>query len=387
MPASAQKKKPVVAEEPDVLKPLVRFRNGVARALQVTNQYDFDLVIGHDVPALEALTWLQRRFGFAAWLDCVETPQLRERSGDGYRVRPDAEIDYAQNYVDERIRGLDGMITVGPTIAAFLRQDYELPIAVVRNFRNLADHPDNHWIRLERSAQKRDRILVANPTVFKPSYEPEVPLEMLAALPEEFEMIHFGNIDARYGTRAHSGAQRLGLESRTEFFGRVPYSMYPAFLGVCDIGLSWLPRTHANLQMAFPNRLSDFLAAGLPFVSSSTPDVASFVEEHGIGVVAESDDAAGLAAAARALVADLPRYRDAVNRVREEFTWEREMETLLAALPPLQRVLVLTQKPPDYQARTEKMARSLAARGVEVLYVSSRYKEIDAPGVKSLAAV
>lgn len=370
------------------MKPFVRFRNAVVRALQVKNVFEADLVIGHDIATLEALHWMKYRRGLRVWLDCVETPKLLERSGDGYRVREAEEVGDAQRYIDERFEALDGVITVGPSIADFLRTTYTVPeVAVVRNFRVTDEIPVNDWIELRRSPRKADKTIIANPTVFKPTYEPEIPLRALALLPEHFEMVHFGDIDSRYGTRAHDGVQRLGLGDRVEFLGRVPYSMYPRFLGVCDIGLSWLPMTHANLQMAFPNRLADFLAAGLPMASSSTPDVATFVREYDLGVVSASDDEHGLANGILDVSERLAEYKAAVQRARDVHNWNSEMDALVRVVGVPQRVVLITQKAPDYQTRTEKMARYFAGLGAKVYYVSARYKEIDSPNIECLCAV
>ena len=79
-----------------------------------------------------------------------------------------------------------------------------------------------------------------------------------------------------------------------------------------------------------PNKLFEYLHAGLPMVFSESPTMAEFVRTHGLGEVAPVDDARAWAAAIERVLA-APRYRDGAEweALRLEWSWETQAEILI----------------------------------------------------------
>ncbi|NUQ21724.1 MAG: glycosyltransferase, partial [Gemmatimonadaceae bacterium] len=84
-----------------------------------------------------------------------------------------------------------------------------------------------------------------------------------------------------------------------------------------------------------PNKLFDYMAAGLPVVTSSAIPAARIVRETGAGEVFTARDASSLAGAIerlRAPEARTTRGEAGRRAVRERYNWERDSATLLAAV-------------------------------------------------------
>jgi glycosyltransferase involved in cell wall biosynthesis len=83
-----------------------------------------------------------------------------------------------------------------------------------------------------------------------------------------------------------------------------------------------------NYRVSAPTKVYEYLARGVPVVTTPLPLPARLVTEHEVGVVVPFGDAAAAAAAVGALAAD-PRRRETLGRrahelARERFDWGRE---------------------------------------------------------------
>jgi glycosyltransferase involved in cell wall biosynthesis len=82
--------------------------------------------------------------------------------------------------------------------------------------------------------------------------------------------------------------------------------------------------------LTLPNKLYEYVAAGLPVLSSEVPVLAGEVRRHGLGLIADPADPAALATALRAMLdpAAQARFREAATRLAAETVWEREQLAL-----------------------------------------------------------
>ncbi len=125
-------------------------------------------------------------------------------------------------------------------------------------------------------------------------------------------------------------AGELGVSGRVHVVEKVaPESVVP-FVAEADVGLIPFNRTPGQ-EMALPNKLFEYLHAGLPMVVSDASAIAEFVRTHGLGEVADVNDPTAWADGITRML-DAPRYRDRASEweaLRREWSWERQEETLL----------------------------------------------------------
>lgn len=95
------------------------------------------------------------------------------------------------------------------------------------------------------------------------------------------------------------------------FLDPVPKNDLPRLLAACDIGIHAVsPLPVFRLGMS-PNKLFDYLAAGLPIVSNAGSPVATLVGRDSVGFVGESNEIAqGIRAVAQASSLDLQRWTE-----------------------------------------------------------------------------
>lgn len=110
-------------------------------------------------------------------------------------------------------------------------------------------------------------------------------------------------------------------------------------------GLSLL-HDEPNYRHSRPTKVIEYMAHGVPVVTTPTPPARALVEGSGCGVVVPFEDPAAAAEAVRALAADPVRVADLARRGREtalsEHDWNRDAAAFVATL----EAWVGEQRPP-----------------------------------------
>ncbi len=126
---------------------------------------------------------------------------------------------------------------------------------------------------------------------------------------------------------------REDLGARVKIVEPVPQSDVVAHAARATIGVIPYEPVGLNNTYTTPNKLFDYMAAGLPVAASRLPELIRFVEQGEIGLTFAPGDPASLAGALNEMLADPERYAQMRERAREaarRYTWERESEKLLA---------------------------------------------------------
>ena len=123
-----------------------------------------------------------------------------------------------------------------------------------------------------------------------------------------------------------------GLEDRVRIVSPAPQAEVVAYAAGATIGVIPYEPVGLNNTFTTPNKLFDYMAAGLPVAASRLPELTRFVEHGEIGLTFSPGDPASLAAALNEMLADPERYGRMRERAREagrRYTWERESRKLL----------------------------------------------------------
>jgi glycosyltransferase involved in cell wall biosynthesis len=233
----------------------------------------------------------------------------------------------------------DATIAVSDGIAARLSERYRLrrPPAVIRNLPALpppgaARAPD---LRVELGIG--DAPLVLHQGAVAAGRGCETLLGALALLPDAHLL--FLGAEGPYAERLRATAGEGGLAGRTHLLGPAPPRALLSHTAQADVGVSLLADSCENHRLALPNKLFEYVAAGLPAVVGDLPEAGRLVRAHGIGWCADPASPESVAAALRTALAqkDDPALRARLTRAAEELSWEREKLRLLALYEELGR--------------------------------------------------
>ena len=227
------------------------------------------------------------------------------------------------------VRAADEVITTSPGYAAVLARRYRIePPRLVRNVpawraeREPEARPGNAPLAVYFGALTRNRGLATA-------------LRALALVPE-LRMRFVGPEAWGYRLDLHALAAELGVADRLEILDPVPPEQAAGVLADADLGLALIEPACLSYRMTLPNKLYEYVAAGLPVLSSEVPVLAAQVRENGLGLVADSRDPVAVAAAIRAMLEPGARvtFREAVGRLAAETGWDREQEKLADVYSP-----------------------------------------------------
>ncbi len=95
-----------------------------------------------------------------------------------------------------------------------------------------------------------------------------------------------------------------------------------------DIGLSLDKATNINYQYSLPNKLFDYVYAGVPVLASPLKEIKSFIDKYKVGICIEEHDAKHIADKINYMLssADYATWKANTKIASEENSWEKEKQ-------------------------------------------------------------
>jgi glycosyltransferase involved in cell wall biosynthesis len=131
----------------------------------------------------------------------------------------------------------------------------------------------------------------------------------------------------------------VGLDGRLHFHPPVALAGLLSYTAQADVGVSLLEDTCENHRLALPNKLFEYLAAGLPVVVSDLPELSRLVGERGVGWTTDPGDPADIARALELALEDRddPALHERVRAAAAELNWPHERSRLTGLYERLQQ--------------------------------------------------
>jgi glycosyltransferase involved in cell wall biosynthesis len=143
---------------------------------------------------------------------------------------------------------------------------------------------------------------------------------------------HFAPEDLEHEVRAH--ARRLGLQDAIQITGRVPFETIGSFLRQAAVG--WIPFQPVPKYLRnIPTKLFEYMAYGVPIVSSDLPTTRPFMAKGKSGYLVPAEDPAAHAEAILHILSHPDQAasmgRQGQELVLKEYNWS-QMESRLLEL-------------------------------------------------------
>lgn len=320
----------------DFRKVLQHFLDASASLVrQASRLRNVDVVVAADAPALPAAFiiggMLKARVVF-----------------DAHEYWPEADLgsaEFEKRFWEDLERVLVPLaelrVTVSTGLANLMQQRYGVPVMVVPN------------------AELRANLLAPRPApgaarqpctfLFQGGFARGRGLELLIEawpLTDEQALLHLRGPDCDYRDRLVEIARRTGLLGRRIFFPpAVKEDELVRAAAAADVGLVPYEPQGENHRNCCPNKLSQYMAAGLPILANRTAFVSDLVQGAECGLVVDFSDRGELAAAVNRMIADPQQRKAYADKSRHvfdsRFHWEAlsrefysELERLVERTPP-----------------------------------------------------
>lgn len=229
------------------------------------------------------------------------------------------------------------VITVSDGIASRMAATLSIPTpVVVRNLPNKLASGRNAEQRHLHSAVNLDPAvpIILHLGVLCEDRGIEILISALKSVHEPAVVVLLGSGESEaYVETLRDQARKMGVEKRVYFLPPVPANQVCSFVSDADVGVSLLRNNCLNNQLALPNKLFEYLQAGVPVVVNAPSEKAELVLTYKVGETFLDGDAAGLAKALNLILADAgtrQHYKVMTQKAAAELNWQQEEERLVA---------------------------------------------------------
>jgi glycosyltransferase involved in cell wall biosynthesis len=232
------------------------------------------------------------------------------------------------------IRKADAVVTVNPMLAEVMRNAYDLPrVQSVPNAEWWVEPRDRPSIKPVMTAVARGRTRVLFQGRFASGRGIEELIEAWAQVDGGKAALFLRGPDNIWRQAAIALARKLELLDKSVYFlEAVPEDMLVPAAAEADVGVIPYKPLITNDRFACPNKLSQYLHAGLMIVANELPYVKSVIQAAGAGLSYDSSDPSSFADIIGRIVADRELLRScqesALRYAKETFNWQTHAEIL-----------------------------------------------------------
>ena len=226
---------------------------------------------------------------------------------------------------------LDNIITVNKSIASLYNKEYNVEIKVVRNIPPKVDSLKN-LSRKELGLPEKKPIILLQGAGINVQRGAEEAIEAMQFINTAlFLIIGSGDvIDI-----LHDLVKKLNLNEKVLFLPKQPFNRLIHYTRCADIGVTIDKDTNINYRYSLPNKLFDYINAGIPILASSLVEIKHIVEKYDIGVLIESHDPEHIAMKIKYMLENKKRtahWKENLKKASLELDWNTEEKVLLKIL-------------------------------------------------------
>jgi glycosyltransferase involved in cell wall biosynthesis len=290
-----------------------------------------DIVQVHDLPALEAGSALAREWQVPLVYDAHELyPEQRSFSKRQRGICATAEKEHIQH--------AELVFAVNESIAEEMAKRYSIPKPQVMT--NAIDPHESFDLharydllreKLGLAPNRRILLLQGGFAPYRNLNELVIAMKYVQSTDVALVMMGFGD----YGQTLQETAYRLGLMgSRVYFLPAVPQSELLQHTASADMGIIPYPHVDLNSYYCTPNKLFEFIQAGLPIIANDSPELRRFVANENFGFIHAMNSSQQIAQAIDFAFGQLPvaDWREQLRAKRQAFAWSVESGRYLAAM-------------------------------------------------------
>lgn len=221
---------------------------------------------------------------------------------------------------------LKHVYTVNESIAAIYRNLYKADVKVVRNIPLLSELK-NVKSREQLKLPADKKIVLLQGAYIDPD---RGGMELVQALQfmEEVLLLIIGS--GRDVENLKRKANEMKLDEKIQFMPRMPFEELRHYTANADLGLSLDKPLHLNYTLSLPNKLFDYIHAGVPVLVSDLPELRRIVDTYQVGLICKNVTPENVAADIKTALhsATYSSWKSNCLKAREELNWQKEEDVL-----------------------------------------------------------
>lgn len=287
---------------------------------------DADIFVAND------LDTLLPNYFIAKW----KGRQLFYDSHEYFTGVPELQQNHSKRKAWEKIEKwllpkLKHLYTVNDSVAGKYRENYGVEMKVVRNlpvYEPVVPAGDGIF-------PEGKKILLLQGAGINIQRGAEELVESMLLLPDDFMLYLIGSGDC--WEQLKQLTVRWKLEEKVKFIEKVPFQELKKYTAQAHLGFSLDKPLSLNYQLSLPNKIFDYIHAGLPIVASDIPEVKKIITTWDLGMIISDVTPESIATAIKEVFRDEARYcrwkENALNAAGE-LNWQKEKTILKQIYPP-----------------------------------------------------
>jgi glycosyltransferase involved in cell wall biosynthesis len=222
---------------------------------------------------------------------------------------------------------VDAMYTVNESIADLYRTEYNREVKVVRNISDFKGIKEKKT-REELNLPFDKKIIIIQGAGINIDRGAEELMEAVQLMDDTI-LILVGDGDVVPLLKEKVRTENLG--GKIIFFGKQPYDTLMNYTLLSDVGISMDKDTNINYRFSLPNKIFDYIHAGIPVLVSDLKEIKQIVETYNVGLVCPSHDPQEIANYLTKILSDKDlnaTFKANTKLASQELTWANECEVL-----------------------------------------------------------
>ncbi len=286
----------------------------------------FDLLLGNDLDSLPANYLASKLKGRPLVYDSheyfTEVPELVHRP----------KVQRFWKKIESMIvPKLQYAYTVNESIAELFRKEYDVDFKSIRNVPEPHRLPlrDKGILRRELGLPAEKHIVIlqgAGINIQRGAEEAVMAMQYM----ENTLLLIVGGGDVI--PQLKSMVKENGLLDKVRFEGKKNPNELVLFTHSADLGLSLDKDTNLNYRFSLPNKLFDYIQAGIPVLASDLPEIKRIVERYEIGRICPDHDPVSLAKLMKEMLEDeqqCDHWKKQLPIAAEELNWDKEKKKFI----------------------------------------------------------
>jgi glycosyltransferase involved in cell wall biosynthesis len=225
---------------------------------------------------------------------------------------------------------LKNVYTVNNSIAKIYKEKYGVNVKVVRNVPVLQNVNEVEHGTIQRPWASNKKVLLTQGTGMNSDRGNEELIESIQYLPHEFVLAIVGT--GLVIKDLKELVEKNNLNQRVFFMGIMPPEQLKQFTKNAFCGFSLDKSTCLNYVYSLPNKLFDYVHAGVPVIASNRVEVKSIVEKFNVGLIINEVTPQIIANAVQQVYTDNNLYSTLKNnteKAKQECNWGIEEKVLI----------------------------------------------------------
>jgi len=231
---------------------------------------------------------------------------------------------------------LKHIFTVNNSIASLYEKDYGIRPQVMRNIPP-AQELQKVKSRADLKLPADKKILILQGAGINIDRGAEELLEAMSEIPNAILLI-IGDGDVVEELKDR--ASNADIKGKIVFKNRLPYAEMMQYTMNADLGLTLDKDTNINYKFSLPNKIFDYIRAGIPVVSTPIIEVKNVIEKYDIGAITPHCSPLAIAETVNSMFSNpikMEQYRENIKLASKQLSWENEVTNLLTIYKTLHK--------------------------------------------------